>query len=106
MNALSKSDKLKSFIAINITDLIIFLDNKGKLDVYTGRNIHGLYTYLEMIGSPNTLTISGQLYHHFGPSYPIKMVHQLPIELLKLSTLDRRLFANSVEGLYTNLMPA
>ena len=50
-------------------DLITFLDNNGKSAVYTGGNIRGLYRYLEMIGSPTTLTTSGQRSHNFGPSY-------------------------------------
>ena len=52
-----------------MTDLTTLLDNNGKLAVYTDRSIHGLYHYLEMIGSPTTLTTSGQLSYHFGPSY-------------------------------------
>ena len=59
MKALPKSDKLKQCIAPNMTDLITFLDNNGKLSIYIGRNIHGLYHYLEIIGSPTTLTTSG-----------------------------------------------
>ena len=43
MKALSKRNKLKSFIAPNITDLITLLDNNGKPDIYTGGNIHGIY---------------------------------------------------------------
>ena len=50
-------------------DLITFLDKNGKSDVSPGGNIHGIYRYLEMIGSPNTLTTSGQRSHNFGPSY-------------------------------------
>ena len=42
------------------------LDNNGKLAVYTGGNINGLYNYLEMIGSPTTLTNPAQRSHHFG----------------------------------------
>ena len=52
-----------------MTDLTTLLDNNGKLAVYTGRNIHGLYHYLEMIVSPTTLTTSGQRSYHFGTSY-------------------------------------
>ena len=48
---LSKSDKLKALIAPNMTDLITFLDNNGKSTVYTGGDIHGIYSYLDMIGS-------------------------------------------------------
>ena len=36
MKALPKSDKIKAFIAPNMTDLITFLDNNGKYAVYTG----------------------------------------------------------------------
>ena len=56
----------------NITDLITFLDNNVKSTVYTGINIHGLYIYLEIIGSPTTLTPSGQKSHRLGPSSSIK----------------------------------
>ena len=67
IKALSKSDKLKSFIAPNMTYLIIFLDNNGKSDVYTGVNINIIYHYLEIIGSPTTLTTSGQRSNNFVP---------------------------------------
>ena len=43
-----------------------------KTDLYTGVNIHGLYHYLEIIGSPMTLNTSGQCSCNFGPSYSIK----------------------------------
>ena len=56
MKALSKSDKLKGFIAPNMADLITFLDNNGKYAVYTGGNTNGIYCYLEIIGAPTTLT--------------------------------------------------
>ena len=69
MKALTKSEKLKAFIAPKMTDLITFLDNNGKYAVYTGGDIHGIYRYLEMIGSPTTLTTSGQRFHNFGHSY-------------------------------------
>ena len=58
IKALSKSEKLKQFIAPKITDTITFLDNNGKYAVYIGVNIHGIYRYLEIIGSPKTLTTS------------------------------------------------
>ena len=58
MKAFSKSDKLRGLIAPNITDLITFLENNGRSDVYTGGDIHGIYRYLEMIGDPTTLTTS------------------------------------------------
>ena len=48
--------------------LITFLDNNGKLTVYTGVNIHGIYLYLDMIGPQKTLINSGQVFLHFGPS--------------------------------------
>ena len=68
MKALTKSEKLKAFIAPNMTDLITFLDNNGKSAVYTGGDIHGIYRYLDMIGDPTTLTTSGHRPHHFVPS--------------------------------------
>ena len=36
MKSFSKSDKLKTFIAPKIIDLVTFLDNNEKLAVYTG----------------------------------------------------------------------
>ena len=66
--SLSKSNKLKVFIAPKMKYLITFLDNNGKPAVYTGVNIHGIYRYLEMIGPPSTLTTSGQSSNNFGPS--------------------------------------
>ena len=42
MKALSKSDKLKSFIAPKMSELIIFRDNNGKYAVHTGGDIHGI----------------------------------------------------------------
>ena len=32
-----KSDKLRAYIAPKITDLIIFLDNNGKTEIYKGK---------------------------------------------------------------------
>ena len=55
-----------------MTDLITFLDNNGKSSVYTEGNIHGIYSYLEMIVYPTTLTNSGQLSVNFVPSSSIK----------------------------------
>ena len=72
MKALSKSDNLRSFIAPNMIDLIILLDNNGQYAVYTGEDIHGIYCYLDMIGDPTTSTASGQRSHHFSPSSSIK----------------------------------
>ena len=57
--ALSKSDKIRALIAPKMTDLITFIDNNRKSDIYTGGDIHGIYRYLEMIGPPTTLTNSG-----------------------------------------------
>ena len=54
MKAFSNSNKLKSFIAPNMIYLITFLDNNGNSAVYTGVNVHGLYLYIEIIGSPTT----------------------------------------------------
>ena len=67
MKALSKSDKLRAFIAPNMTDIITFLDNKVNYAVYTGGDIHGIYSHLEMSGAQTTLTTSGHRSHHFGP---------------------------------------
>ena len=68
MKALTMSEKLKAFIAPKMTDLTTFLENNGKSAVYHEGDIHGIYRYLEMIGAPTTLTTSGHLSHHFGPS--------------------------------------
>ena len=68
MKALTKSEKLKSFTATKMTDLITFIYNKVKSAVYDGGDIHGIYRYLEMIGVPTTLTTSGHRPHHFGSS--------------------------------------
>ena len=68
MKVLSESNKLKECIVPRIKYIITFLENNRKYDVYTGVNIHGIYSYLEMIGYPTTLNTSGQRYHHFGPS--------------------------------------
>ena len=69
IKVLSKSDKIKSFIAHKMTDLITFLDNNGKSAVYAGVNIHRLYHYSEMIGYTTTLITSGQISHHLGHSF-------------------------------------
>ena len=50
-----------------MTDPITFLDNNGKSSVYTGGKINRIYSYIDMIGAPTTLTTSGQCYHNFGP---------------------------------------
>ena len=46
MKSLSNSDKIKALIAPNMIYLIILLDNNGTYAVYTGGNIHGLYSYI------------------------------------------------------------
>ena len=51
-----------------MTDFTTFLDNNRKLAIYTGKNIHGHYHYLETIGSPTTLTTSGHSSNNFGSS--------------------------------------
>ena len=65
MKSFLNNDKLESFIAPKITDLITLPDKNGKSDVYTGVNIHGRYCYFEIIVSPTTLTTSVQRYHRF-----------------------------------------
>ena len=69
MKSLSNSDKIKVLIDTKTAYIITFLDNNGKYSVYTGGNIHGIYSYLDMIGDPTTLTTSGQNYNNFGPLY-------------------------------------
>ena len=71
MKEFSKSDKLRAFIAPKMTALTTLFDKNIKYAVYTGEDIHGIYCYLEMIGYPTTLTTSGQLSHHYSPSYSI-----------------------------------
>ena len=73
MKALSNSDKLKSSISPKMTDIMTFLDRNEKSAVYTGGNIHGIYSCLEIIGYPITLTTSGQIPHHFGTSHPTRL---------------------------------
>ena len=68
MKELTNSEKLRAFIAPNMTYLITFLDNNGKSAVYTGVYIHVIYRYLEIIGSQTTFTTSGKISHNFGPS--------------------------------------
>ena len=43
MKALTNSEKIKEFIAPNMTDLITFIDKNGKSAVYDGGEIHGIY---------------------------------------------------------------
>ena len=65
MKALTKSEKLKAFMAPKMTDLITFIDKNGKSTAYDGEYIHGIYRYLEMIGAPTALTTLHQdLYRH------------------------------------------
>ena len=71
MKALSKSDKLRYFIAPKMTYLIIFLDNNVKSSVYTRGYIPGIYHNLDMIGALTTFTTSGQHSHNVCPSYSI-----------------------------------
>ena len=67
MKELSKSDKIRAFTAPKMKNLIKFLDNNVKSDVYTGGDIGGIYHYLDMIVDPTTLTTSGQSSHYFSP---------------------------------------
>ena len=80
MKELTKSDKIRSFIAPNMTYIITFLDNNGKYSVYTGGGIRGIYRYLEMIGDPTTLTTSSKRSHIFGPSSSSKNHLSLPVD--------------------------
>ena len=68
MKALTKSEKLKAFIAPTITDLTTFHDKNGKSAVNEGGDIHGIYCYIDMIEAPTTLTTSGHRSNHFCPS--------------------------------------
>ena len=40
MKSLTKSEKLRAFIAPTMTDLITFIDKNGKFDVYEGVGKH------------------------------------------------------------------
>ena len=71
MKTLSKIDKFRAFIDPNMMDITTLLDNNGKSAVYTGGDINGIYNYLEIIGSPEILTTSGQQSQHFSPSSSI-----------------------------------
>ena len=44
MKVLTKSEKLRSFIAPKMIYIITFLDNNGKSDVYIGGAIHGIFS--------------------------------------------------------------
>ena len=66
MNTFSNSDKLKAFIAPNITYLITLLDNNGISVIYIGVNIHRKYFYLDMIGVPTNLNYLNKRSHPFG----------------------------------------
>ena len=46
----------RSLVGDKVSTERTFLYNNGKLDVYTEGNINGIYSYLEMIGAPKTLT--------------------------------------------------
>ena len=71
MKALSNSDKLRAFIEPKMIYLIKFLDNNGKYDVYTGRYIHVIYRYIDIIEAPKTLTTSCKRSRQFISSYSI-----------------------------------
>ena len=71
MNQFSNIDKIRAFVAPNMTYLVTFLDNDGKPAVCTGGYICGIYSYMEMIGAPTKFTHSVQLSRNFSPSYSI-----------------------------------
>ena len=68
MKALTKSERLKLFIASKMKNLITFIIKNGKSDDYDEEDIHGIYRYLEMIGTPTALTTSGHRSHTFVSS--------------------------------------
>ena len=68
MKTITKSGKLRAFIAPKMTDIITFLEKNGKSAVYEVGDIHVIYRYLEMIGAPNTFTTSGHCSYHVVPS--------------------------------------
>ena len=85
--SLSNSNKIKAFIAPKMTDTVKLPENNGKPAVYTGVNINGLYSYLEMVGSPTKFTTSCQWSHNFGPSYYTNndtLTHQPVIAALRM----------------------
>ena len=71
MKALSKSNKLKSFVAPKMTDLTTYLDNNEIFLFIQGGSIHGLYPYIEMIVDPTAWTTSVWCSRHFGTSFSI-----------------------------------
>ena len=70
-----------------MTDIITFLDNNRKLAIYKGENIHGIYFYLEIIGSPTNLNYLGKRSDNFVTSSSTNKI--IYSRLLKLSNIDR-----------------
>ena len=106
MKELTKSEKLRAFIAPKITDIITFLDKNGKPAVYEGGDIHIIYRYLEMIGDTTTLTTSGHRFHHFGPSYSRNNDASTLQTVIAALFIRQKLFVNDVEELDTKMMHA
>ena len=48
-------------------NLISYIDNNSKEDLYNGIDVNHLYNYLNTIWAPTNLKYSSQHYHHFGP---------------------------------------
>ena len=55
-----------------MTYLITLLDNNVKFSVHIGVDIHRLYFYIEIIGSPTIVTTLVQRSRHFFPSSSTK----------------------------------
>ena len=49
-----------------------YIENNEKPAIYKGGNIHGIYRYIYIIGSPKNLNYSINRSHTFGTSYSIK----------------------------------
>ena len=63
MEFFTKCDELKAFIAPKMEYKIAYLDHHVKEVSYSGRDVHDLYHYMYMLGSPTNSTYSGQQYH-------------------------------------------
>ena len=79
--AFKNRDNLKAFIAPNTKDIIMFLDNNGRLYVHTGRVIHRLYCYIFLHLTLHIITLIILVLH-----IPPTMIQKLYIYLFQIST--------------------
>ena len=66
MKSLTKCDGLKAFIAPNVKNIITYIYNIVKEELYEEIGIHYLYSNLYIIVNLTTLTYSGSYYHYIG----------------------------------------